>query len=134
MQSRNILVVILLALVVSACGALTTTPDAASLDLTRAVIPTVLPLPTATEETPLTLPTISLGMPEPTVVIAPTIVVGDCEIPGGLEEYTVQRGDRLSRIADQFNVEIDTLADLNCIENRNNIFVGQVLYIPGDGT
>lgn len=127
------LTVVVLTLSLAACGALPSTPDAASLDLTRAVIPTVLPLPTATEEVPLTLPTISRGTPEPTVVIEPTIVVGDCEIPGGLESYVVRRGDRLSRIADDFNVDIDDLAALNCIDNPNNIFVGQTLYIP-EGT
>jgi hypothetical protein len=133
LYSRTFLFVPLLVLALSACGALPSTPDAASLDLTRAVIPTVLPLPTATEETPLMLPTISRGTPAPTVVVEPTIVVGDCEIPGGLERYVVQRGDRLSRIADTYNVEIDALADLNCIANPNSIFVGQTLYIPAEG-
>lgn len=133
MPSHNIPIALLLAATLSACGAFPAPPDAASLEQTRAVIPTVLPLPTATDEVTLVVPTISRDTPAPTVAAEPTIVVGECEIPGGLESYVVQRGDRLARIADDFSVAIDALATLNCIENPNNIFVGQTLYIPADG-
>ena len=44
--------------------------------------------------------------------------------------YTVQAGDTLSRIAAQFGVTVDALAEANDIANPNQIEVGQVLTIP----
>lgn len=44
--------------------------------------------------------------------------------------YVVQRGDRLSRLAQRFGVRMDVLAAVNGIANPNLIYVGQVLTIP----
>lgn len=44
--------------------------------------------------------------------------------------YVVQPGDRLSRIAQRFGVNMWTLAQVNNIYNVNLIYVGQVLIIP----
>lgn len=43
--------------------------------------------------------------------------------------YTVQAGDTLSGIADQYNTAVDTLVSLNHLANPNLIYVGQVLTV-----
>ena len=43
--------------------------------------------------------------------------------------YTVQAGDTLSGIADQYNTAVNTLASLNHLANPNLIYVGQVLTV-----
>lgn len=45
--------------------------------------------------------------------------------------YVVQRGDTLSRIARQFGTTVEAIVAANNIVNRNLIYVGQVLTIPG---
>jgi LysM repeat protein len=47
------------------------------------------------------------------------------------EVHIVQSGENILGIAEQHNVDPTTLADLNGIENWNEIFVGQRLWIPG---
>jgi LysM repeat protein len=42
----------------------------------------------------------------------------------------VQPGDRLSRIAQRYGVNLWVLAQVNNIFNVNLIYVGQVLFIP----
>ena len=44
--------------------------------------------------------------------------------------YTVQSGDMLSYIAEQYGVNVYTLASYNGIDNMNFIYAGQVLRIP----
>jgi LysM repeat protein len=45
--------------------------------------------------------------------------------------YTVRRGDNLDAIAAKFGVEIGELIALNGIRNKNQIRVGQTIYVPG---
>lgn len=45
--------------------------------------------------------------------------------------YTVQSGDTLSKIAAKYGTTADAIAALNGIENKNMIYVGQELTIPG---
>lgn len=45
--------------------------------------------------------------------------------------YTVQRGDTLSQIAKQYNVNLSTLMASNGIGNPRSLRAGQKLYIPG---
>lgn len=49
--------------------------------------------------------------------------------PGG-RTYIVQPGDRLSRIAQRFGVDMWTLARINNIWNVNVIYAGQAITIP----
>lgn len=51
----------------------------------------------------------------------------------GTTEYTVQRGDTLSRLAVTFNTTIDALVQLNGIANPNQLIAGQLLRVPGTG-
>lgn len=44
--------------------------------------------------------------------------------------YKVQPGDTLAEIANRFGVPLATLIELNDIQNINEIFIGQELFIP----
>lgn len=45
-------------------------------------------------------------------------------------QYTVKRGDTLSKIAQSYGTTVSKLAKLNDIKNPDMIQVGQVLVIP----
>lgn len=46
-------------------------------------------------------------------------------------EYTVERGDSITRIAARFSVTPESIVELNELRNPNLIVPGQVLLIPG---
>lgn len=46
-----------------------------------------------------------------------------------IETYEVQRGDRLSAIAEEFNANLACLVRTNGIANADRIFPGQIIYI-----
>lgn len=61
-----------------------------------------------------------------------TIFVTSGEImaaPGCTQSYTVQRGDTLARIAQNYGVTTQGLQSINNIRNANHIFIGQQLCI-----
>lgn len=87
-------------------------------DKTESVPPT--PPPTFVIVTPTPVP------PGATVVITPTPTVDIST----LEKYTVQEGDSLSSIADQFGVSQEALAEINNIDDPNSLQAGQELVIP----
>lgn len=83
----------------------------------RLIIPgTSSPEPTATPEAPAS----------PETPASP-------EAPETTQEYVVQRGDTLYRIAVRFGTTIGALARLNNLSNTNLIIPGQRLLIPGAG-
>lgn len=45
--------------------------------------------------------------------------------------YTVKSGDNLTKIANKYNTTVQVLVDLNGIKDKNLIYVGQVLKLPG---
>ncbi len=45
--------------------------------------------------------------------------------------YKVRRGDTISSIAGRFDISVKDLLDTNRLRNRNRIYVGQVLSLPG---
>jgi hypothetical protein len=54
-------------------------------------------------------------------------------------EYTVERGDNLTKLARKFNTTIDELIDLQdeplksrLTKNRNLIYIGEMLKVAGD--
>lgn len=47
------------------------------------------------------------------------------------KQYRVEPGDNLSHIAKRFGTDVDTLLTLNDLSNPNQLFVGQVLDVPG---
>lgn len=54
---------------------------------------------------------------------------GGTDTAGGPTIYTVKSGDTLSKIASTYGTTVDTLAEINAIQNRNLIRVGQVLML-----
>jgi len=52
-------------------------------------------------------------------------------MPAFAESYNVQSGDVLWKIAEDYGVTVDQLVELNDIENKNLIYPGDVLKIPG---
>jgi membrane-bound lytic murein transglycosylase D len=64
---------------------------------------------------------------------APVVMVASADVPeprGG--EYVVQRGDSIDRIARRLGVDQTELLAANEINDRNRIYVGQVLRLPGE--
>jgi LysM repeat protein len=82
-------------------------------------IPTVGPTPSPTPSPTPTPP----ATPAPTVV--PTVAP-----PPPQQTYTVQEGDTLAAIAQQFGTTTTAIQQANGIEDPNQIFIGQVLVIP----
>jgi len=50
--------------------------------------------------------------------------------PSPFDEYTVQQGDSLSSIAQQFGTTADEIARINSITDPNSLSVGQKLQVP----
>jgi murein DD-endopeptidase MepM/ murein hydrolase activator NlpD len=46
-------------------------------------------------------------------------------------QYVIQPGDTLSKIATRFDVDVNQLTSANSITNPNQLFVGDVLVLPG---
>jgi membrane-bound lytic murein transglycosylase D len=68
----------------------------------------------------------SSGTQVATVAAAPAREIAT---PGG--EYVVRRGDSIDRIARRLGVDQAALLSVNQISNRNRIYPGQVLNVPG---
>lgn len=93
--------------------------------------PTASTVPTITS-TPTTSLNVSVpglrGAESPT----PTSTPGCEPRPDWQLTYTVKFDDTLSAIADIYGTWPDTLADGNCIMDKNLISIGQVLRVPGE--
>lgn len=61
------------------------------------------------------------------VALALTLFVATVSV-----DYTVERGDTLSQIADEYDVELSDLIEVNDISNPDLIYPGQILIIPGE--
>ena len=84
--------------------------------------PTVSPSPSPTPTpAPTPVPATPVPTPVPTAVPPP---------PPEPRTYTVQQGDTLAAIAQQFGTTTSALQQANGIEDPNEIFIGQVLVIP----
>jgi LysM repeat protein len=100
--------------------------------------PAPLPTPTRTA-VPTFTPT---GTPQPTPILMPTRAATDTPTvsptpipptvtptPSG-RSHTVQPGETLASIADDYGVSLEAIAELNGIADPNLIEVGQELLIP----
>jgi LysM repeat protein len=96
-----------------------------------AFMPTPTPLPTPLVTVAPTVGPTAEPTAEPTAQATPTIEPTDQPGPSPTPlEYTVARGDSVSRIALRFGVTPEAIIELNELSNPNRIFPGQVLLIP----
>jgi len=74
------------------------------------------------------------GISNPNLIIAghKLVIAGD-KYEGGASTYKVKKGDTLSAIARRYGTTVDALVRENNIANRNLIYPGQELKIPGGG-
>lgn len=74
-------------------------------------------------------PSTPSGTPAPTPIatVAPTPAPTP---PPVARTYTVQEGDTLAGIAEQFGTSVETLQSLNDIDDPDEIVIGQVLTLP----
>jgi LysM repeat protein len=68
-----------------------------------------------------------------TLSVLPTPTTGPSPAPSGGFYYTVQRGDTLFSIALRFGTTVQAIVNANGIINPNQIFYGQVFWIPSGG-
>lgn len=61
-----------------------------------------------------------------------TLSPSGCPVPKGWIAYTIQPGDNLFRLSLRFDLDMDELAEANCINDPSNITAGQLLYVPPD--
>jgi LysM repeat protein len=82
-------------------------------------------------------PTASIT-PSPTLTLTPTITLTaaptETATPSGPISYVVEAGDNLSSIAEQFGVEVLLIMSVNGLASADQIFVGQTLLIPPEGS
>lgn len=73
----------------------------------------------------------ALREPTLTFVLQPTATPPPSPPPTPvLQAYEVQTGDTLGSIAEEFDVDIETLMTVNGLEDANTLGSGQVLFIP----
>jgi LysM repeat protein len=92
---------------------------------TPTLSPTITSTPIPPTET-LTITVTSSITTTPTITLSPT--------PNAPFPYTVQEGDTLSSIAEQFGVEVLTIMMLNGMTNESILLVNQELIIPDPNT
>lgn len=63
----------------------------------------------------------------------PVLTVAPTNTPAASTTYTVQPGDTLAKIAQQYQVTVEAILAANGLQNPNLIQVGQELVIPGRG-
>jgi hypothetical protein len=64
-------------------------------------------------------------LPQPGATAAPT-----CQIPSGWVPYVIEPGDNLTTIAESTGSTVAALLAGNCIENPDQIFAGQSIFVP----
>jgi LysM repeat protein len=94
---------------------------------TETAVKTSSPKLTQTQDTT----TLTISPPTETNIPTTAPTATTCSVrEDWLGVYTIQRGDTLGRIAQQFDLNLEELQEANCIADANRIRVGQVLRLP----
>jgi hypothetical protein len=109
-----------------------TSPESSSTDIPNtitATVPILSPSPTMIRVASGIIPT---PPPSPTVESSEdlTRIPANCLQPRGWTSYVVEIGNTLFAIALATNSTVDELRYANCIENIDNITVGEMLFVP----
>ncbi len=129
---RHLIIGVWLCCVLSGCNLGNNAPA----DVTQTPAPTkTLALDTMTTAQPdNVIPSATAAIPDTpsatTGVGTPTATERTCTPQAEWEEYEIQRGDNLTRIATLTGSTVDELIAANCLENPNAIRAGQILYVP----
>ncbi len=91
-------------------------------------------LPFLSTDTPTPTMTFTPRPPTLTPTITNTLPPSETPTPEGPRTYTVEDGDSLTSIAEEFGIDLLVLMEANGITDPNAIFVGQELTIPPPGT
>ena len=67
------------------------------------------------------------------LLVAVLLLVSVLPVAASPRTHVVRRGENLSGIAARYGTTVSALVQANNIRNRNLIYVGQILTIPGDG-
>jgi LysM repeat protein len=94
------------------------TPALSGLFASRTPTPSITPSPTQTL----------------TPTITPTLAPTETATPAGPVSYVVEAGDNLTSIAEKFKVEVLLIMSVNGLSSADQIFVGQTLLIPPEGS
>src|SRR5262249_37580230 len=57
---------------------------------------------------------------------------GQCIVPNGWIQYTIQSGDTIAAIASTYGLDVQALAAANCMQNPDLIYAGQVIAVPAN--
>ncbi|MGQ9908438.1 MAG: LysM peptidoglycan-binding domain-containing protein [Candidatus Flexifilum sp.] len=125
MRRLGFVFVLMTVLLLSACN-LTRSPAASNPSVTE--IPLVIASPTFVFDRS----TVTLTAPVPlTPVTGPIEGINPaCPPPPGWIPYAVQAGDSLGLLAMQTNSSIGELVTANCLADPDQIYSGQVLFLP----
>ncbi len=85
-------------------------------------------------DTPTPTQTVTPRPATMTPTVTDTVPPSDTPTPSGPLTYIVEEGDNLWSIATEFGVDIEILMWVNDIAIANEIYVGQELIIPEEGT
>lgn len=119
MHGKKLCWLVGIALALAACNLSTVPPT-----------PTVAPATATPFFFPSPTPLLDPGGTSPTITSLPEGANPNCPIPPGWITYTVEPGDSMGLLAQQTNSTIAELTQANCLDNADQIFVGQVLYLP----
>lgn len=81
---------------------------------------------------PPAAPVVDMPPPQPVRDVRPAAPPPGPSMPLDTSTYVVRRGDTLSGIASRYGLDVNDIVAINRISNKNAIYAGQKLILPGD--
>lgn len=97
---------------------------------TRSPRPTLTPAPSESPSETVTATPAATSAPSPTPPPTPVATLAPTTPPPVARTYTVQSGDTLASIADEFGTSAAAIQQANGLQDPDEILVGQVLVVP----